>query len=216
MLITVRGDVELVARAGHLFDGVTREFVCAARDLATWAQPRAREAVARRVAAVPGRVEVRKLLSPAALAGEEARSHLRRLAAAGTQVRISSRPFPYETIVIDRTYAITAGEAAAGAREYTVTDEPSLVGGVCSLLDGVWEAATELGAYLGTDRPHLDDAERAVLRTLSLGHTDEAAARQLGLSVRTYRRRVAALLATLDAETRFQAGRRAGELGLTT
>ena len=46
---TVRGDAELVARAGHLFDSVHDEFACAARDLATWSQPEARSAVARRV-----------------------------------------------------------------------------------------------------------------------------------------------------------------------
>jgi len=44
--------------------------------------------------------------------------------------------------------------------------------------------------------------------------TDEAAARQLGTSLRTYRRRVAELMATLQAGSRFQAGVRAGELGL--
>ena len=50
---TVRGDAELIARAGHLFDAVHEEFVCAARDMATWSQPEARSAVARRVRA-PG------------------------------------------------------------------------------------------------------------------------------------------------------------------
>jgi DNA-binding NarL/FixJ family response regulator len=46
------------------------------------------------------------------------------------------------------------------------------------------------------------------------GVTDQSAARQLGLSLRTYRRRVADLLAELDADSRFQAGLRAGELGI--
>jgi hypothetical protein len=35
------------------------------------------------------------------------------------------------------------------------------------------------------------------------------------MSLRTYRRRVAELLVTLDADSRFQAGLRAGEMGLT-
>ena len=48
---TVRGDAELIARAGHLFDAVHDEFACAARDLATWSAPEARSAVARRVLA---------------------------------------------------------------------------------------------------------------------------------------------------------------------
>ena len=69
---TVRGDAELVARAGHLFDTVGEEFACAARDLATWSQPEARSAVARRVLA-HGPDEgftVRKLMSPLVLADE--------------------------------------------------------------------------------------------------------------------------------------------------
>ncbi len=48
-------------------------------------------------------------------------------------------------------------------------------------------------------------------RMLSAGHTDEAASRQLGVSLRTYRRRVAELMAMLDATSRFQAGIRARE-----
>lgn len=53
-----------------------------------------------------------------------------------------------------------------------------------------------------------------MLRALGSGATDEAAARDLGMSVRTYRRRVAELLDVLEAGSRFQAGVRAGELGL--
>ena len=109
---TVRGDAELIARAGHLFDAVHEEFACAARDMATWSQPEARSAVARRVlASGTDSFTVRKLMSPLALA-------------------------------------------------------------------------------------------------------DEAAARRLGTSLRTYRRRVAELMAALEVGSRFQAGMRAGELGL--
>ena len=92
---TVRGDAELIARAGHLFGAVHEEFACAARDLATWSQPEARSAVARRVLAPgTGSFTVRKLWSPLALADEAQRAHLRRLDAAGAQVRISSAPLP--------------------------------------------------------------------------------------------------------------------------
>ena len=88
---TVRGDAELIARAGHLFDAVHEEFACAARDLATWSQPEARSAVARRVLAHGPDVgfTVRKLMSPLVLADEAQRAHLLRLHAAGSQVRIS-------------------------------------------------------------------------------------------------------------------------------
>lgn len=212
----MRGDAELIARAGHLFDAVHAEFACAARDLATWSQPEARAAIARRVDPGGGKpVTARKLWSPLALADEAQRAHLRRLDASGAQVRISSSPLPHETIILDRRVVILAGQPSPLGREYTVTTSPVLVGGVCSLFDAAWEAAIDLGAYLRGEVPELEPGAREILRALGSGLTDEAAARRLGTSLRTYRRRVAELMAALDAGSRFQAGVRAGELGLS-
>ncbi|WP_157545225.1 DNA-binding response regulator [Microtetraspora fusca] len=215
-VISFHGDAELVARAGHLFAGTRHEFVCAARDLNTWSQPEARQAISRRMGgADTSGITVDKLVSPAALADEAARSHLREVAARGARVRISSAPLPHETIIIDRRVMILAGRGTPGMREFTVTTSPVLVDGVYSLFRAAWETATDLAAYLRGDVPHLDTGSRAVLRALGAGYTDESAARQLGLSLRTYRRRVAELMTTLEADSRFQAGLRAGELGLT-
>jgi len=86
---------------------------------------------------------------------------------------------------------------------------------VCSLLDAVWQASDPLDVYLRRDRPRIDADQRKILRALAEGLTDETAARRLGVSLRTYRRRVAELLASLESASRFQAGARAGELGLT-
>ena len=54
----------------------------------------------------------------------------------------------------------------------------------------------------------------SLLDALASGSKDEAAARALGMSLRTYRRRVAELMAAVGATSRFQAGLRARELGL--
>ncbi len=210
---TVRGDAELIARAGHLFGAVREEFVCAARDLATWSAPEARSAVAGRVLSSGPGLTVRKLMSPLALADAAQRAHLRGLGA-GAQVRISSAPLPHETIILDRRVAILAGQPSPLGREYTVTTSPALVGGVYSLFTAAWEAATDLGAYLRGAVPELAPEAREILRALGAGLTDEAAARRLGTSLRTYRRRVAELMTALEAGSRFQAGVRAGELGL--
>jgi hypothetical protein len=119
---TVRGDAELIARAGHLFDAVHEEFVLAARDLATWSRPEVRSEIAQRVPAPrKDSFPVRKLMSPLVLADEAQRAHLRRSAPAGTQVRISSAPLPHETIILDRRVAILAGQPSPLGREYTVT-----------------------------------------------------------------------------------------------
>jgi DNA-binding NarL/FixJ family response regulator len=213
-VMTLHGDEELVTRGGHLFAAARTEFLCAARDMATWSQPEARASVVSRMRTGGPEFAVHKLLSPVALADEGTRAHLRQVRGRGAQVRISSSPLPYETILIDRRVMILAGQETAGGRQYTVTTSQDLVHGVHSLFSAVWDASREFDDYLREDVPHLDGDGRTILQSLASGLTDEAAARRLGVSLRTYRRRVAELMAALEAGSRFQAGLRAGELGL--
>ncbi|MFI6523161.1 DNA-binding response regulator [Streptomyces uncialis] len=214
-VFSVRGDAELIARAGHLFESARTEFLCAARDLQTWSRLGARAAVRTRMrAADPVGFTPRKLLSPVALADEEARAHLRLVRSRGALVRISRSPLPHETILIDRRVMILAGRETPTGREYTVTTSQILVDGVHSLFRAIWDAAVDLESYLRSDVAHLDADGRMILKALASGLTDESAAKRLGVSLRTYRRRVAELMAALEADSRFQAGLRAGELGL--
>ncbi|MFE3944465.1 DNA-binding response regulator [Streptomyces sp. NPDC059118] len=214
-VFSVQGDAELIERAGHLFESANTEFLCAARDLRTWSQPEARAAIQHRMRArgLAG-FTTRKLLSPVALAEEEARAHLRLVRSEGALVRISSSPLPHETIIIDRRVMILAGRETPTGREYTVTTSQVLIDGVHSLFTAVWDESADLDTYLRRDVPRLDADGRTVLKALGSGLTDESAARRLGVSLRTYRRRVAELMAALEADSRFQAGLRAGELGL--
>ena len=96
-----------------------------------------------------------------------------------------------------------------------MTTAPGLIDGVYALFEAAWEAAVTLGAGSDQDLPRSARRSRAMLRALGAGLTDEVAARRLGISLRTYRRRVAELMRLLGSESRFQAGVRAGELGLT-
>lgn len=213
--MTIRGDLELLTRTEHVFSSVQEEFICAARDLDTWPRPEARRSAQARLRNSGGTHRIRKLLSPSALADEPSREHLTELADRGAQVRIAATALPHETIIIDHRFAILAGLHAPGGREYTLTTAPTLVGSVYALFEAAWETATDLKAFLRGDQPPLDADSRNVLRALGSGATDETAARQLGMSLRTYRRRVAELLDAFDAGSRFQAGVRAGELGLS-
>ncbi len=63
--------------------------------------------------------------------------------------------------------------------------------------------------------PAPTDEERAVASLLVTGMTDEMAARRLGLSRRTFRRRLKALMDKLGARSRFQAGFMLAETGWT-
>jgi DNA-binding NarL/FixJ family response regulator len=95
-----------------------------------------------------------------------------------------------------------------------VTTSQTLIDGVHSLFEAIWDTAADLDTYLRGDIPDLDPDGRLILQALGSGLTDASAAKRLGVSLRTYRRRVADLMAKLDADSRFQAGLRAGELGL--
>ena len=206
----LRGDDEFAARTGHLFAAARTTFACVVRDPGTWAR-----AAARHRERTQARLQVTKLVSPSVLANEPYRDQLRRMMAAGAQVRISGSALPHETIIIDQRIAIIAGGHTPAGREYTVTTSPALVAGVHGLFQATWSAAADFGSYLTREAPPLlDESTRGVLRALGDGLTDEAAARRLGMSLRTYRRRVAELMTVLDADSRFQAGLHAGELGL--
>jgi DNA-binding NarL/FixJ family response regulator len=77
-----------------------------------------------------------------------------------------------------------------------------------------WDSALEPDAYPRRAEHGLDAPGVGVLRALADGLADEAGARRLGVSSRTYRRRVAEVLSAMDAGSRFQAGVCAGRLSL--
>lgn len=211
-VVTLHGEREFLERAGHLLVSAQEEFVCAAIDLNTWAMRQPRSLLDSLRSGVRTGLTVRKLYNPGALHDRRAVAHLELVASTGGQVRISTSTLAHETIIIDRRIAIIAGSPLAGRRDYTVVRAPEVVQGVYSLFSATWEAATELAEF--RKRPTLPETSTQILRLLGSGQTDEAAARQLGLSIRTYRRRVAELMELLGADSRFQAGTRARALGL--
>ncbi|UED87033.1 helix-turn-helix transcriptional regulator [Streptomyces profundus] len=130
----------------------------------------------------------------------------------GLEVRTTEMP-PLSTVVLDSSVALVSVGTAGASRASLIRAETPLRA-VHTLYDNVWGSATLL-----TRRIHFGDVARRdtvgqVLRRLRDGVTDEVAARELGMSVRTYRRYVAEIMALLGAESRFQAGVYAAELGL--
>ncbi|MEW2358320.1 DNA-binding response regulator [Spirillospora sp. NPDC029432] len=212
--VTLRGEVELAERAGHLFVHAREEFVCAATDLNTWVLPEVREEIIKaHWESRPG-LRVCKIYNPAALADEESERHLLAMAASGVEVRISTARLRQETIIIDRRVAVLAGPPVRGVRTYTIVRSPDVIASMRTLYWATWESSVELAGFRRGRPPALGEESLEILRLLGGGYKDETAARRLGLSLRTYRRRVAEILTLLDADSRFQAGRRAHELGL--
>ncbi|MFR9774248.1 hypothetical protein [Nocardia sp. SC052] len=210
----LRGEEALLAHTGELIKSVRKEFVIVGAGISAWPLSPVCAGLLRVLETNNGHV-VRKLLSPVALADAKYREYLHAVAAGGPQVRIAATPLPHNTIVLDRRIAILADRNLSSNREYTVTTAPALVGGIYALFEAAWESATSIATFLRGEQPFLDAESRAILRALGSGITDENAARKLGMSLRTYRRRVAELLQTLGARSRFQAGLRAGALGIT-
>ena len=134
------------------------------------------------------------------------------MAVDGGEVRITAEELN-ETILIDNRVAILAGDQSHGRRGYSVVTVPEVVQGVASLFGAAWRSARPPADW-DADLADLRSFAPRVLEWLASGGKDETAARALGLSVRTYRRRVAALMTALGATSRFQAGVRAREVGL--
>jgi DNA-binding NarL/FixJ family response regulator len=209
-LAVIRGHRELYEKTAHLFTGAKVEIACAARDLYTWLASAGPPPPS--PADPPPTFSVRKLYQPGILLDPASTQHVRQMAAYGAHVRITPDDLN-ETILIDRRVAILAGDTTHGPRSFSVVWASDVVQAVTSLFDAAWRAATDLEDY---DRDHVELRILAprILELLGSGCKDEAAARTLSLSVRTYRRRVAELMSALGADSRFQAGVRARELGL--
>ncbi|WP_019819548.1 response regulator transcription factor [Saccharomonospora saliphila] len=208
----VRGEEELFQRTGHLFATVT-DIACAANDLASWVAVRKSDELAAATAGRLGEMRIRKIYRSGLLLDSVSTQELaRRRDRLGAQIRITTEEIN-ETILLDRRVVILAGDLSAGRRSYSVITQPETVQGVRSLFETAWRSATDLAVY-DAQVAEIRQLAPAVLDLLSRGVKDEAAARTLGLGVRTYRRRVAELMAALGAGSRFQAGIRARELGL--
>lgn len=133
-------------------------------------------------------------------------------AARPAQVRIAPVPLPTAVIADGRT-ALVCTESANG-RHTSVIEDQVVVGSLYGMFRSIWAGATPAPRPLDFGNRARTEMVRRVLARLRDGVTDEAAARDLAISVRTYRRYVTGILELLDAGSRFQAGARASELGI--
>jgi DNA-binding CsgD family transcriptional regulator len=124
----------------------------------------------------------------------------------------TSPTLPLRMVVFDSTTAIVPldpDNTRLGAVEVTGR---GVVRGLMALFERVWEQAAPFGtADTGSEAGGLTSQQRELLRLLARGLTDEAAGKQLGLSLRTVRRMMAELMDRLGARSRFEAGVRAAQ-----
>ncbi|MFD8825348.1 hypothetical protein ACFV1C_23735 [Streptomyces sp. NPDC059605] len=119
-----------------------------------------------------------------------------------------------EALIIDGRTALVQSGTETGARHAAIITDPAAVGALDLLFAGTWTSARPLADELRLDRSLRTTLARRILEKLREGHTDDVAAREIDVSLRTYRRHVAEIMRELGANSRFQAGVRAVELGL--
>lgn len=166
---------------------------------------------------------VRGIYGPRAFEDPSMFEHTRRAITEGEQARLGH--VPMKLAVADRRTAILPlGSEEDRAVESALVVHPSaLLDALVGLFEVLWRAATPLrptalrppdpeaggplraGTLPAPVAPR-EDFDADVLALLAAGLTDEAIARQLGISPRTVQRRVRSLCDHLGAGTRFQAG----------
>ncbi|RBY95905.1 helix-turn-helix transcriptional regulator [Blastococcus sp. TF02-8] len=131
----------------------------------------------------------------------------RRLVDVGGEVRTAPL-LPLELYIFDRAHALVPVNPG-NVSDATVVSGAGLVTALVALFQFTWHTASPLDGPRRRDANGLCAQRRQVLRLLAAGHTDDAIARRLGVSIRTARRVASDLLNRLDARSRFQAGAQA-------
>ncbi|MER8035467.1 helix-turn-helix domain-containing protein [Streptomyces hydrogenans] len=133
----------------------------------------------------------------------------------GGQIRTCPET-PPRMLVFDRRIAVVPIDPANTRAGALCTASPGIVAPLLALFEQTWDMAVPLGADHRAGAPESDGlspAERGLLKLLAAGMTDEAAAKRLGVSLRTVRRQMAALMERLNSASRFEAGLKAAQRG---
>lgn len=172
------------------------------------------------VARMQAGVRYRTVFDEALLDDPAIVSRIRRDAAGGEDGRILEN-LPLKLLVVDRTLALLPLIGGSDAD----TDEPAcllirpsvLVDSLVALFEAIWRVAAPLRLDVSGDDLTQEERElRQVVGLMAAGLGDARIAHMLGISERTVRRKVAAALERLGAQSRFQAGVRAREIGWTS
>ncbi|WP_030198640.1 helix-turn-helix domain-containing protein [Streptomyces sp. NRRL S-87] len=132
---------------------------------------------------------------------------------AGEQARVTP-VVPVKLVIIDEAYALVSlSIREADVHNTMLVVQPcGLLSALVALFEQTWQAALPLHGR-ATVPAGLPSADRRLLRLLASGASDEVIARELGISRRTFFRRLQILMARLGAENRFQMGLQAQRCG---
>ncbi|MFE7463685.1 helix-turn-helix transcriptional regulator [Streptomyces sp. NPDC057499] len=161
-------------------------------------------------------VQIRNVVIREALRDRATAAYLRELAEHGAMIRVTEQSAE-RLLVYDRKAALVPLDPRDTSRGALLAHRSGLVSNIIALFEKIWDQATDLGRVDDpADREPKDgpsETERRVLVSMCSVGKDEAGARELGVSVRTYRRHVADLMQTLGAASRAHAALLARERG---
>ncbi|MFG2196461.1 helix-turn-helix transcriptional regulator [Streptomyces sp. NPDC048639] len=161
-------------------------------------------------------VRIRSVVLRKALDHGPTVGYLRELVSQGALIRVAE-DITERILVYDRRIAMVPVDPVDTSRGALLAHEGGLVANIIALFEKIWDQAEDLP--MGTDAADdttsqgLSQTEQRVLVLMCSVGKDEAGARELGVSVRTYRRHVADLMRVLCAASRAQAALLARERG---
>lgn len=163
-------------------------------------------------------VKVRVLHLDSTNGTPERRRAVRELTRAGAEIR-TLPSLPLQLRMADGGSAALPLDPSDPDLGAVLLREPGALTGLRALFTCLWDEAAPLPDVAGeageAGEPGVySTQERALLRFLAEGLTDEAAARRLGISLRSERRMISGLSERFDAHSRFQLGLQAARSGL--
>jgi hypothetical protein len=177
--------------------------------------PVARAASAPATAPVRRGVRVRPLTQGAVLATPTGAACVATLHTAGVDIRVT--PLGAACVLgVDTDAGSVAASGPHSVFGVHCLRNPVVLRLLEELFGQEWSTAGRPGAEPDAVAAEPNRLDFAVLDALASGAKDATTARQLGMSVRSLRRRVAELMTRLGAGSRFQAGVRAAERGWVT
>jgi sugar-specific transcriptional regulator TrmB len=163
----------------------------------------------RDVRALQRGVVMRTLYQHSARRSVATREYVERVKTHGAEVRTLDEFFN-RLIVIDRNLAIVPG--VEGTHVALAIHDQGLIAYLADIFERYWERARDFtDRELSTERDIADDVHNMTVRMLVEGHSDNASAKRVGVSTRTYAAYVAALKEEYGAQTRFQLGYAMGQ-----
>ncbi len=152
-------------------------------------------------------ITVRLLCEHRSRADFATRIKIKHLMDGGAKIRTVSQ-VPRAAVIFDQSLAVLLSSADEEPKASRVRDG-RVIQFLLDMFSHMWDAATPVRSFQSGYSEVADDLQMTIAGLMANGLTDEVLARKLGMSVRTCRRHIAAMMHDLDAVSRFQAGARA-------